>query len=287
MVETLTQPYLRCPNCLGLDLQNDPHDPAGMHCPTCRTGYRQQDGILDLLPAESPIGAGASVDAAQAHYWEEEEDYYRPYDHTVALGFARQRADYVRQYIPLDEIASAIDVGAGNGMSTHCLENDIETIFSLDLSRRLLTQSPAQLRIRGDAYHLPFRDKCVDLIYSWELLHHVAQPRTVLTEMRRVARKYIMFFEPNRWNPAQMAFATISPPDRACLRNTRKFFDHEIARAHLEIVHHQTVGWYTPNVPPVWLYNLLKDFPFEVPWVGLSHFYLLRCPETAAPGARS
>lgn len=285
MVDTLAQAYLRCPTCAGGDLDPDPREPATVVCTACRSRYERQNGIWDLVTQGATVGAGSARDASQGSYWEGEQEIYRAYDHLVARGFARQRADYVRRHVPLDQISSAIDVGAGNGISTHCLEPDIETLFSVDRSWRLLSQSPARLRIRGDAYRLPFKDKCVDMVYSWELLHHVEKPRAVLAEMGRVARRFVLFFEPNRWNPAQMAFAAISPADRPCLRNTRRYFRREIAPAGLEIVRHRTVGWYTPNVPPVWLYRVLKDLPFEVPGIGLSHFFLLRCPDPGRPGA--
>ena len=283
-LEPLARAYLRCPGCTAAELHESSDDPDALLCGGCGARFGRRDGILDLAPPEDADDARSDEDATQAHYWEEEEDVYRPYDHVVARGFARQRAEFVRANVPFDEIDSAIDVGAGNGMSTHCLEDDVETIFSLDYSRRLLTQSPARLRMRGDAYRLPFRDNSVDLVYSWELLHHVHQPRTVLAEMCRVARKYVYFFEPNRWNPAQIAFATVSKHDRACLRNSRGYFATEIAEAGLEIVRHRCVGWFTPNVPPVWLYRVLEVFPFEMPGIGLSHFFLLRCPDGEATG---
>jgi len=285
MVDTLIQAYLRCPTCSLGELYPAPHDPTSVLCRACKSGYARQGGILDLVPKEAGTGKGSAGKAAQARYWEEQEDFYRPCDHVVAVGFARQRAGHIRRHVPLNQVASAIDVGAGNGMSTYCLENDIETVFSVDLSWRLLRQSPARLRIRGDACRLPFKDKCVDLAYSWELLHHVERPRTVLAEMKRVARRYVLFFEPNRWHPAQIAFGTINRADRACLRNSSRYLRREIAEAGLEVVCHHTAGWFTPNVPPVWLYRILKGLPFELPWLGLSHFFLLRCPDGERAGA--
>lgn len=269
---------MRCPSCRAGDLHPDGTGDGSLVCGACAVRYAHADGITDLVPSRTAVGAGSAEDAAQAHYWEEEEEIYRPWDHVVARGFVRQRAAYIRQEVPLEEVSTAVDVGSGNGMSTHCLENDIETIYSLDFSRHLLLANPAKIRLRGDAYHLPFKDKSVDLVYSWELLHHVDEPSTVLVEMKRIARKYVTFFEPNRYNPAQVVFATLSKPNRSCLRNTRPFFCREIEKAGLEVVKHQTVGWLTPNVPPVWLYHILKSMPFRMPLIGLSHFFLLRCP---------
>ena len=281
-----TLEFFRCPACGGIELQREEHSGVSIRCATCSACYREEDGILDFVPPDISPGNGSIGDASEAHYWEEEEEIYRPFDHEVPLGFARQRTEFIRRLVPLDEVESAADVGSGNGMSTHCLEPYIDTIFSIDFSKHLLSDNPAQLRLRGDAYRLPFRDKSVDLVYSWELLHHVEQPRTVLMEMNRVAKKFVFFFEPNRWNPAQTAFALASKPNRKALRNTYRFFLREIERAGLSVVDHQIVGWLTPNVPPVWVYRILRRLPFRVPFVGLSHFFLLRCPQQRYGGGR-
>jgi ubiquinone/menaquinone biosynthesis C-methylase UbiE len=267
---------LRCPACEASRLEKGAQ---AIHCGECGRSYPFEDGILDLVGPSETVGTGSADDEAQAQYWEHEEGMYRPYDHEVALGFAEQRARYVRSVLPLSEVRSAVDVGAGNGMSTYCLEGDIEQIVSTDLSRRLLNSNPARIRMRTDAYRLPFRDKSVDMAYAWELLHHVDTPRRVLAEMKRISRRYVLIFEPNRWNPAQVAFALLHKPDRMCLRNTRSYLVAEAEAAGLELIHHATVGWFTPNVPPVWLYRILRHLPFHVPLIGLSHFLALRCPD--------
>lgn len=265
--------YLRCPVCRRRPLATRR---AGLACDACGELYREEEGILDCAP-QTDRTTTSGGDQEQARYWEEEEHIYRPYDHEVALGFAAQRAAYLKSVLPLDNVYSAVDVGAGNGMSTYCHEPDIHTIFSTDLSRRLLRQNPGRFRLRCDAYNLPLRDKIVDMAYAWELLHHVEQPREVLTEMHRVARKYVYFFEPNCWNPAQAIFAWLHPPDRLCLRNTREYLMAEGEAAGLKLVHHATVGWMTPNLTPVPVYRVFRHLPFAVPWIGLSHFLLFKC----------
>lgn len=268
---------MRCPSCRAGELVPAANDSEAVICKTCDATYPHALGITDFVSRSDTIGAGSATDAAQAHYWEEEE-IYRPYDHVVAMGFARQRAEYVRRTVPFSEICTALDVGSGNGMSTHCLQDDLDVIYSLDYSKHLLQESPARVRLRADAYRLPFRDKSVDLVYSWELLHHVHEPWTVLAEMKRVARRYIFFFEPNRYNPAQVVFALLSKHNRACLRNTRAYFHRQVDKAGLELIKHETVGWFTPNVPPVWLFHILRLLPFRVPLIGLSHFFFLKPP---------
>lgn len=59
------------------------------------------------------------------------------------------------------------------------------------VARRRLSSSPAGARIFplvADAKRMPFRDGCFDAVFSNTILHHIADPRPVLREIRRVVR---------------------------------------------------------------------------------------------------
>lgn len=57
--------------------------------------------------------------------------------------------------------------------------------------------------IVADAHHMPFRKASFDGIYIKDVLHHVADPEKVMSEIMRVARPgaHILIVEANRYNP--------------------------------------------------------------------------------------
>jgi ubiquinone/menaquinone biosynthesis C-methylase UbiE len=128
--------------------------------------------------------------------------------------------------------------------------------------------------LRADASRLPPCDKVVDLSMSWELIHHIIESAGVFREMRRVTRKLVILFKPNRWNLLQAGFSLAVSKERLGLRNTRIYLTNMIQRAGLNIVHYATVGCIFPNKCPVWLARILGEVPFKIPYVGISHLLI-------------
>lgn len=63
--------------------------------------------------------------------------------------------------------------------------------------------------VRGDAHHLPFKDKSFDTVCLAEILEHVRDPVRVLSEARRVG-KLVLITVPNEWEwgPQHKPFMT-------------------------------------------------------------------------------
>ncbi|WP_407553316.1 class I SAM-dependent methyltransferase [Streptomyces sp. Pv4-95] len=102
---------------------------------------------------------------------------------------ARDAADQVERYVPLKDAVVA-DIGGGSGH------------FTDEFRRRgahgyLFEPDPAELTARGrapegavvaDGYLLPLADGAADICFSSNVLEHVADPQTFLSEMIRVTR---------------------------------------------------------------------------------------------------
>jgi ubiquinone/menaquinone biosynthesis C-methylase UbiE len=58
-----------------------------------------------------------------------------------------------------------------------------------------------------DAERLDLPDGSYDMTIMWEVLHHLADPLQAVRELARVARKYVVVFEPNRANVLQFGLA--------------------------------------------------------------------------------
>jgi len=117
---------------------------------------------------------------------------------------------FIKRSLIFDEIKLVVDVGAGSGLSSipfcergcHVVLLDL-SVDALRLARevykRLGLYKYVDL-VLGDAFHLPFRDKSMDLAFSWGLLEHFKSSEKILREKMRVARD-IMAIVPYRMCP--------------------------------------------------------------------------------------
>ena len=228
--------------------------------------------VVDFIGGVSGAKGGST---SQLEYWESSDPGLRHPEHPVQVQFAEQRFEYLSRFIPFQDVRSALDVGSGNGVGTISLNRRVDTVFGLDMSGYLLNQMPDNIvGIRADASRLPLRDKSVDLSMAWELIHHIPAPVPVIIEMSRVTRKWIVLFEPNRWNPLQAGFSFVVSKERLGLRNTRAYLTGILKKAGLNIVHYDTVGCIWPNKSPGWLAKILAKVPFKIPYIGISHLLI-------------
>ena len=123
----------------------------------------------------------------------------------MVSAYADPKMDFIRSHAPIT--GSILDLGCGNGIFTQRLSKEGAMVTGLDFSAHLLSQNPHNVLTCGDATLLPFRDASFDLVFEANLLHHVSDAGTVLKEMHRVSRKYVVLLEPNRNNPLMFAFS--------------------------------------------------------------------------------
>jgi ubiquinone/menaquinone biosynthesis C-methylase UbiE len=214
-------------------------------------------------------------DLRQHVYWEIEHNF-RAYDHPVVAFFALQRIKYIKQRLSLQDVKNALDVGCGNGFSTYYLCPYVADIWAMDRSWRMLVQHPMYHTGRlslADAFDLPFADSSFDLVYGWEVLHHLSDPHRVIAEMARVSRRYILIAEPNRNNPAQFALALLDPEHRWTLRYSLNYMRNLFETAGLNVEWSGCGGWLFPNVTPLWLLFIIGKLPYQFPF-GISNWVL-------------
>lgn len=204
-------------------------------------------------------------DKIQDVFWLKEHDF-REFNHPIVHYFAEQRINYIKKFMELSEMKSILDLGCGSGFSTFYLNKEVPgKLIGGDRSIQMLSLHPMKNKIINlDAYNLPFKDEQFELVNMWEVLHHIENPVEVLTEIRRVVRKYIVIFEPNKLNPAQFLFALIDKPHRWVLRFDKNYMFEIVKNAGFKkIVHYSKVGWIFPNKTPHILFNVLKYLKFN------------------------
>jgi SAM-dependent methyltransferase len=120
------------------------------------------------------------------HYWTE-----------VQLERARKTV----VLLPYD-VCSVLDVGCGAGVVTTELMNRFPCVAGLDFALEPLRQVREGIThtIAGNACGLPFGNKTFDALVATELIEHLSGSarRQALSEMMRVARKYILITVPYR-----------------------------------------------------------------------------------------
>ena len=123
-----------------------------------------------------------------------------------------RRFQMVRRWATLAS-QRVLDVGCGVGMYTAAFLRQTPHVFGVEIEREraLEARDRAAGVIQSPGEHLPFPDATFDVVFSHEVLEHVADDRACVTEMVRVTRcpepaegrpgGRIVVFVPNRLYP--------------------------------------------------------------------------------------
>lgn len=109
----------------------------------------------------------------------------------------RRTREHVFSLLPDSPIERALDAGAGTGVGSLALAERAHTVVGVDISggslrvaRRLAAELGREQATfsQGDLQRLPFGDDAFDLVYSWGVVDHTADPRRTMGELARVLR---------------------------------------------------------------------------------------------------
>jgi len=110
----------------------------------------------------------------------------------------------VRRWAPLAG-RCVLDVGCGVGMYTAAFLRETPHVFGVEIEheRALEARERAAGVVQSSGEHLPFPGGTFDVVFSHEVLEHVADDRACVAEMVRVTRPggRIVVFVPNRLYP--------------------------------------------------------------------------------------
>ena len=112
-----------------------------------------------------------------------------------------RRFQMVHRWTPLAD-QRVLDVGCGVGMYTAAFLRETPYVYGVEIEgdRALEARERTTGVIQSPGEHLPFGDATFDVIFSHEVLEHVADDRACVVEMVRVTRPggRIVVFVPNR-----------------------------------------------------------------------------------------
>jgi len=115
-----------------------------------------------------------------------------------------RRLSLIRQFVALKG-ARILDAGCGVGMYIAAFQREGATAYGVEIeSERACEALNVSPRISvGSVEALPLEDDSFDLVFSHEVLEHVADDSQAIREAARVLRPggQIILFAPNRWYP--------------------------------------------------------------------------------------
>ena len=250
-------PGFRCPTCGGV-LARGASDPE-WHCEACGWGSASVAGIPIFLSDpemaehdEHQHHQSEPHKLAQAAHFddveEQEFEIVRPHQTPRLYRFLlaekfRRSVSPIRPHLVG---ASALSVCGGSGMDAEFIVGTGAIVTTSDLSLGAATRAMARSRRYGlgiqsivaDVEHLPFADESIDLVAVHDGLHHLDDPYVGLSEMARVARRWVVITEPAQaWltrlavrlglaldtEPAGNRVARLSPPQVAGFLVARGF----------------------------------------------------------------
>jgi SAM-dependent methyltransferase len=199
----------------------------------------------------------------QKTFWEGDDlNKRRKPSHPVIRAFVEPKITEIKKYTEVEENSDVLELGAGNGFFSFYLEN-ICKLTVTDYSKKMIELNPAKRKRVMDASNIEFEDNSFDIVFESNLLHHVIDIDRVISEMKRVSKKYLVFIEPNRNNPLMFLFGLLKKVERNSLRFSLRYMIQLATNKGLKVVSSTTMGAVLPNKTPNWLLPILKKIDGE------------------------
>lgn len=125
------------------------------------------------------------------------EKYFNPLTRGMTKKFIGNLLSEIRNL----EINSLLDVGCGTGYITEKLKSYASSSVGCDLDRSRIKFAKSQFHeiswMLTDAVKLPFKSYSFDMVASIELLEHVRDTKSLLKEIKRVSKEFVLITVPN------------------------------------------------------------------------------------------
>jgi SAM-dependent methyltransferase len=209
----------------------------------------------------------------QKRYWQQDQSHRRKPGHPVIEAIYEPRAEFMRSLVEDLPSPSILDVGCGTGVMTHYLRKCFSVVGGVDFSETMLRENPLSCRVCGDAARLPFAAGSFDVVTCSHLLHHMppASRLEAVKDFGRIARRWVVLYEPNRNNPAMLLFGLVKKAERMALAFSRRYMVGLAASAGLKVQCHRVECAILPNKTPPSLLRLARFFDRR-PWTRLGFY---------------
>ncbi len=159
------------------------------------------------------------LDQIRSHYRKliarQPSDYYERFDQYMLdkRPIVRDKLEKAFAEMFPEKVERLLDIGCGTCFYFPLLAKHAEQLNGVDLCIPMLEQAEDLIKTKGltncsvqesSALALPFEDNCMDVVHSWDFLHHVPDVPLAISEIHRVLKpggRYIAM-EPNILNPS-------------------------------------------------------------------------------------
>ena len=187
----------------------------------------------------------------QEEYWNKDQSNRRSPYHPCVKTLFEPRADYLYSLIK-NKNTSVVEVGSGNGYFSVYLEKQFDDLLVTDASPHMLSLNPCNNKLLAYAQELPLENNSFDIATCSHLIHHLDENDQVraLSEMKRVARKKIVIYEPYRNNPLNFIFGLLVKAERESLKFSKSYIRKQFLNSDITNLNVEIEGCILPNKAP-------------------------------------
>ena len=141
-------------------------------------------------------------------------NFYNKYEsqNPISRWFINRFTEHLESLLKDLQFESLLEVGCGEGYLLKRLEKRLQGVdlLATDISPEIIAEAelliPEVPKLIASAYDLPLENKSRDIVLACEVMEHVEEPRKLLVEAKRVARKHCIFSVPHEpwWRIANM-----------------------------------------------------------------------------------
>ena len=111
----------------------------------------------------------------------------------ISARLQRYTGKHLMPWLPDQQALTVLDLGCGTGFFTELLSSNFDRVIGVDISNKMLNYTKnhrlsVNHLVAGDAYHLPFQNNSVDLIYSNLVIQWCENLSHLFSEIFRVLK---------------------------------------------------------------------------------------------------
>ena len=197
-----------------------------------------------------------------------------------------------------EKVPVLLDVGCGTCFYFPLLARHAERLLGVDVCIPMLDAAQELIESKGltncevresSAMQLPFADQSIDVVHSWDFLHHVPDVSLALSEVFRVLKpggRYVAV-EPNLLNPSIAWYHARRRAEWGLFTRNQFFLPRMLRRNFGVSIRYDNTIISFLNDRTKWLWALANGFTSVWPTKYLSFRYMMDCRKLSPTGGVS